>query len=327
MEDQATPEGIDQIWLREHRAFEEHADNLIVVDSQPKKWHPKLIALKNRVVEAARIYESRKAAKDKAARDRARSKAKGLDLDAITFLDVAENGMIFNKRDAVAFRVSSLTLNRALAIANTLFFEAESRGCTVAVDEQGSRLCIKFESASFSIAIRERQDFTLVKRTDFAASWDPEKQYRQTDKLAIAIDKYPGSKFEFVDTTTRRVEQCLNDLFIRMYTTVVASRAADRVNKIKDVQRAIANQAYEAITRQRAIEATQKTDLEARRKLLIDESALWHHAQQIRAYLNHVRDRSENPQHPEMQEWIKWAMNVADHLDPTSKRIESIHKP
>lgn len=327
MEVHATPEETDQIWLKERRAFEGHADNLIVVDDQPKKWHPKLIEWKNRAVEAARIYESRKAAKDKAARDRAKSKAKGPNWDAITFLDIAENGMIINRHDSFALRVSSLTLNRALAIANTLFFEAESRGCTVAVDEQGSRLCVKLESASFSIAIRERQDFILVKRPDFAASLGPEKQYRPTDKLAIAIDRHPGSKFEFVDTTTRRVEQCLNDLFIRMYTTVVAARAADRVKKIKDAQRAIANQAYEAITRQRAIEATQKADLEARRKLLIDESALWHHAQQIRAYLNHVRDRSENPQHPEMQEWIKWAMSVADHLDPTSKRIESIHKP
>ena len=177
------------------------------------------------------------------------------------------------------------------------------------------------EAASFSIAIRERQEFTLVKRTGFSASLGPEKQYRPTDKLAIAVEKNSGGRFEFVDTTTMRVEQRLNDLFIRLYTTVVAARVADRVQKVNDRQRAIAKLAYEEITRQRAVDAQLKAEENARRKALAEESSSWHEAQRIRAYSTHVMNRAEDPQRPEVQQWFAWAMGVADQWDPTAKRV------
>jgi hypothetical protein len=59
-----------------------------------------------------------KAAKAKAIEVRAKSKSSGPNLDALQFPNVDEGGMLFNRQDSVVFRVTSLTLNRALAIAN-----------------------------------------------------------------------------------------------------------------------------------------------------------------------------------------------------------------
>lgn len=315
----------DQIWLKEHCEFEERQTNLIVVDPTPTRWHPKLVELKNRLLDAAKKYESRRVAKAKALEARAKTKSTGPNWDALHFSDVDEGGMLFNRQDSVVFRVTLLTLNRALAIANAIFYAADSRGCAVGISNHGDRLLLQLEAASFSMAIRERQGFTLVKRTGFSASLGPERQYRPTDKLAIAVDKSPGSLFEFVDTATVRVEQRLNDLFIRLYTTVIAARVDARVQKIKAEQKAIADLAYEEITRRRAVEAKLKAEEDARRKVLVEESSAWQAAQNIRAYSAHVRNASGGMATTDVTNWHEWANAVADLMDPTMRRIAALH--
>lgn len=315
---------IDQMWLNKHREFEGQPENLIVVDPDPTKWHPKLIELRRKSLDAAKRFESGWLAKEKALAASARSKATGPNWEPLVYSYVDEGGMLFSRHDSVVFRVSLLTLNRALAIANALFCAAENRGCTVGVTPHGDRLLVQLESASFSIALRERQAFTMVERTGFSASLGPEKQYRPTDKLAIAVDKSPGSLFEIVDTASARVEQRLNDLFIRLYSTVVLARAASRVQKIKDEQRAIANLAYEELTRQRAVEAKLKADEDGRRRTLIEESAAWHEAERIRAYSRNVMEHAVAPTSLDVSQWFEWALSVAESKDPTSSRVAAI---
>jgi hypothetical protein len=310
----------DQIWLKERSEFEEQEANFIVVDPAPTRWHPKLIELKNKSLEAARIYQSRMVEKEKALAEMAKFKVRGPNLVALKYADVNEGGMLFNRQGSVIFRVSLVTLKRALAIANALFYAAQSRGCMVDVGAQGDRLRIQLELASFSISIRERQGHKLAERNGYT-----EKQYRAADKLAVAVDKHPGSQFEIVDTAAVRVEQRLNDLFTRLYTTVVAARVADRVQKIKSEQKAIADRAYEEITRRHAVEAKLKAEEDGRRKVLVEEFSAWQAAQNIRAYSAHVRNACGGMATTDVTNWHEWANAVADLMDPTMQRIAALH--
>lgn len=95
-------------------------------------------------------------------------------------------------------------------------------------------------------------------------------------------------------------------------------------NPIKDEAKLAAWAAYEAITKQRAIDAKAKADEDALRKVLLTEAAAWQHARQIREYSTHVLSLSPSPQPKSMLDWESWAKGIADRLDPALDRFQAL---
>ena len=319
---QTSPERNDRSWLDERLAFEQSPTNAIQFQSQPSKWHPVLIKYRDQLSLAAEEWGKRKRDKDA---ERLRNPMKKQDepnFDRPGFLGYFdETGMLFARHKATAFKVSIVTYKRALAIANTILFSAESRGCTVGYDKLSDRLTIRLEDAELLIAIRERQSFQTVN-----GPYGAEKKYEQTDKIAIAVDKRCGGHFELVDKSTVPVESQLNELFIRLYKSVVVARTESRLQSAKDELRKIENDAYEKITQQRTIEAKTKAEEKESRDMLAQEADRWQQAQKIRAYAAQISAMDGASQNQKTRAWVDWATRVADEMDPSISRHEELLK-
>lgn len=326
MEVTATPnpdERDDQLWLDQRLAFEEVEENLIKVESTPKKWHPVLVKFRDQLTAAAEKWEKDRQAHDSAKNRNPNRKQPGTDFDEHVFSSTGYDvGMLVRRHQGSAFRVTTLTYERALAIANAILFAAESRGCTVGHNELRSRLSIRLENAEQYVALLERQDYKTVK-----SSYGVEKRYKQTDKVVVSVEQLFGSRFELVDKQTRPVESRLNEFFVRLYRSVVVARAATRVQTEKDELKKVQDAAYEEITRQRAIAAKLKAEEQERRDALIDEAALWQQAEQIRAYAAHVLSHPKANVNPSALTWRDWATSIADQIDPSGGRLRTLISP
>ena len=242
----------DQRWLESRIAFEKQPENRIVINVKPARWHPKLITTRSHLINMVNQYA--KDVKDRAAYEKRRSETNypALNFDAIRWMDLDPGGLLIRRRRSAGFRVSTLTYERALAIANTLIFEGEARECIVAVEDGSGCLNIKFEDAEFSISIREKQDFEMVNRPPLFSSLGLERKHRPTDRLALVGKRNLGSTFELIDSAERRVEDQLNDIFVRLFRFVVLMREKAREEKAKQERQAVTRAVNENLARQRA---------------------------------------------------------------------------
>jgi hypothetical protein len=295
---------------------------MIEFQINPIKWHPVLIKYRDQLNEAAEKWEKRKQAREAERLSNSKKKQVGPNFDGPGFIGYFEKtGMLVARHHATAFRVSTITYKRALAIANTILYSAESRGCTVGYNEFCSRLVVNLENAYLHFAIRERQNFQTIN-----GPYGAEKIYEQTDKIAISVDRPTGGRFELIDKKAQPVETQLNELFVRLYKSVVVARAESRLQRAKDERREIENEAYEKITQQRAIEAKMKAEEKDSRDSLIHEADRWQHTKKIREYAAQVIAMAGPRPNQKTLDWVDWATSVADEMDPSIARHEMLLK-
>ena len=125
-----------------------------------------------------------------------------------------------------------------------------------------------------------------------------------------------------MDESNRRLEDRLNNLFCRLYRSVVGSRERKNIEAIRR-ERQVERQAYaESLAHQRAVEAAVAAAEATRREELMSEAARWHHAQQIRAYVEAawILEPGASP----VAEWCSWALQTASDLDPLPARIAGL---
>lgn len=323
-------EPADAEWLREKLAFEAQPGNLIAVDPDPHRWHPALRPtrdfLANAVKEREKMIKERdRYHKEREAAEKRRIKqAWAPNLNFVSWVRLDDGGLLVDRHKTNGFRVSTLTMPRALAVANALMFAAEARSCLVTIEEPAGRIRLQLEGAWLSIAIRERQEVETVKRTSSYGLSETVKVNRPRDELALVADCSPSGTLELRDREDNRIEGRLNEVFTRLYAKVVAGREQGREDRARLHRQAIQRAAYEEVTRQRALEMKVKAAEESRQKTLLDESSSWHQAEQVRGYVAHVRSSATPDQQSEVDHWCTWALEYADGIDPTVKRLRAL---
>jgi hypothetical protein len=114
----------DQQWYDQRIAFEELPENKIVVDLTPKRWHPAVVALRDKYRTAAKEYESyRKRVETRASKAKPQVRVThprpSWDEPSWKWRWFEASGqMLFDTHKASPLRVSLVTYERALAIVN-----------------------------------------------------------------------------------------------------------------------------------------------------------------------------------------------------------------
>lgn len=306
------PRPEDLAWLSERQVFEAEPQNRIVVEQPPRKWHSGIQALRLRCEAALKAHALQSARLEKEMRKPRRTGE--LNLAAIERFDYEEGGLIFRRHIASAVRVSAVTFDRALAIGNALFVTADMRGCTCKVAPKFDRIVLELEGACFQIAIRERQDTHQDEETTGY-------RRRPTDRIALNVED-GRRKFEVMDREGERVEERLNEVFLRLYEAVVRARIAQRIQVEKDRLHAIRNEAYLAITKERAAKVALLADDAKREEALLSEAKAWEEASRIRAYAEHIKKQAGDS----ASEWYDWALHLANAKDPTKPRLNTLGK-
>jgi hypothetical protein len=320
----------DAIWLEQRESFESDPANHIVVELQPKKFHPLLLETRSRLIEkvkesAKQIVEAQKEA------NRPRGGVWEPNINSASLSYFEQRGQILDlyKRD-MPFRFTPLTYERGLAIANALFYSAEKRGFEIIKAKDKNNLCIKIDGGEVNIRISEKlldevvdpknlsEIDRLISRTKIKVP---------TDTLRLHLSSAgTSSETEIADTDDKLLQDNLNLVFCKIYKLVIRSKAKHR--EWAEWRRKCAEENRQREEREKVrLEALRLQEIESqKRKELLKEANDWQSAKLIYEYVAHF-DALENIQKCEsFLEWKKWATEAANELNPTSNTIKRIIK-
>jgi hypothetical protein len=230
-----------------------------------------------------------------------------------------------NAQKCLDIRVSGSTLPRALRIMDALLKALEARNISVELTgetELPTRVTVLGET--FGIGLeekvhrREKELTPAQKREKERDSWRydrTEYTYHPSGQLVLCIKRDAGSygRQNWSDGKIQRVELMLNKFICALFRSAVSGRS----NKL---QRAIDE--AERLERQRKNEEIRQLQQRerARLELLEKHTDAWKRSQVIREYIEAVRERAQEEAFmygdQPVFEWIEWALEQADRLDP-----------
>jgi hypothetical protein len=303
----------DESWLVKQLEYEDLEETAIKVDLQPKRWHEavekiqsQLTTEKQRFTKALAAFEGGGSAKFNPERFGVKS------YEWFWFMRAGQ--VLCSSHKRMAMRVSPGTCDRALAIVNAIFQEAERRGYKVKCEEEFERFVVEVRETPIRFRLVERQA-EEIRDVDGR----PEKVKFPTGTLVLFIgEQYLGER-QITESSDSPLEHRINDAFKSIYRRVVRERDRER-------EREAWNRAYEEKLRLAAEERRRKeaearaSERERRRKTaLLVEAKKWRDATLIREYVSYKTTISGSVKTPELEEWASWALRAAHELDPAPR--------
>lgn len=230
--------------------------------------------------------------------------------------------------DSLDIRVAPGNTGRALRIMNALIKSLEVRGYRVAIDAQNKHattVTLLGQTLEFKLdEILRRSEH--VQTTDekkqlekYPLSYAPRYEFRPTGRFALRIKGWSeGKRHNQSDSDERLLEDCLNDFIADLIRVAAISKAKDLEWKERERKWAEERRRQEEQEKLRREEA-------ARLKALEEEALAWHRSNQIRAYVEAIREaaahRDGNMQPDQkLHDWVSWALQQADRMDPLKIR-------
>lgn len=217
-------------------------------------------------------------------------------------------------------RVTAASLDRALQVLAKILAVLDGQAIKVEVLEQGGTVaCIEGRKIAFGIEEPIRKLVTQKPRVPNPTDkWDYDRivTFEPSGQLVLSIYSSSwethGLRQKWSDAKTRRVESLIPDFIAGMMRTALALRRAeeDRIRQENERQK-----------REREREALRKLVAEEERKLEQFNEWMdnWERAERMRrfiaAYAAKTSSRAPENQ-PNYREWIEWANQQADRLDP-----------
>ncbi len=222
-------------------------------------------------------------------------------------------------------KVGTDSLERALRIMDALLKALDGRGFTVSVDEKKrTTATVLGESVAFALeelVDRTERPLTPAQEKDKARNpWKysrPQYDYSPSGRLSIKITDPSWGEIgrrSWSDGKKQRIENVLNAFM----AALIQAAAAEREHRIQREK-----WAREQAERERRQREWQRRKQAEERQLwaLFTDAECWQKSQQIRAYVQAVQESAERtlgriePASP-LEEWIGWARQQADRLDP-----------
>jgi hypothetical protein len=318
------PNDEDELWLRERAAFESNATNQIAVDMCPQRWHPLIRALRTRIEAKVMKLDRSKRAEDRSELRRKGGSAPSANFDAWEWRSFVHSGQLLEDgRRACAFRASISNRERALAIANTFFLEAEARGYSLSHSEREGRYKIEGHEGSVDFRISEKLLTKTKKARRYGGRLEDEKYREPSGCLTFYLEVGYFSGSQFSDTTGSMLQDQLNRAFVALSKLVVRCRVRARKQELARIER---QRHEEEMAERRRLEEDERQRVSAeraRQRALYKESARWAKALEIRRYIEHVSLLAPDTASPNFTEWRSWATATAKTLDPTEPRVAS----
>lgn len=232
--------------------------------------------------------------------------------------------------------VSRNQLDRALRIMDTLIKALASRGYTLEVSAESGQTSVTVAGEKLAIGLREGRMRVphLLTREERRSSYYgtiPRYDYAPSGELYLEIlelDRYPGVRVRrrWSDSARQQLENCLGS-FIEGVTVAAAAlkewramRERQRQRELEEVRRRLEEE------RRLLQEEERRRAEEARRQQLLADAEAWARAEMLRSYLRAAADQKRledgdiDPD-SEFGQWLQWATQVADGLDPLKKRV------
>ena len=156
-----------------------------------------------------------------------------------------------------------------------------------------------------------------------------EKHKVPTGRLRITVTQGWREVAVLEDKGNVRLETLLDRFFIALYKAVIKQWRDARQSKLLEEQERLDELRRAEVERIRAEKGRIAAAERRRREALCAEARRWKEAENIRSYVTCVRANATDPAgSPDAQaprptdDWAKWALAVADELDPTRARLQ-----
>jgi hypothetical protein len=212
--------------------------------------------------------------------------------------DVNHPGMAVTAKGQLDIRVTAANAGTALRFMDTLIKCVRARGHTFKAENDGSYVLIR--NVRLRVNFRERT--TRVRVHD-----KPYQDYEWRPNGVVAFRLNSRLQAEWQDLKTQMLEEQLPKVLAKL----------ELATKQEEAYLANALVWQENWERQRKMQAERDARQRKEResfKELIDKARQWKQAQLIRTYLSESKDAN--------QEWIAWALQKADWLDPTKDTLD-----
>jgi hypothetical protein len=233
-------------------------------------------------------------------------------------------------RKCLDVKISKGNIDRAMRIYDTLIKAIEKRGFGISVNESngtttvsilGEVLEIKLEEPSNKV---ERELTQEEKKKLFQNGWIYDRyRYVPSGKLVFRINEYiDGIRKSWSDGKKHRLEDLLNSFIIGL----IRAAGQEKVKRLEREQREREWREQEEARRKKAEEIQKEKE---RVERLLREVEAWQNAQQIRTYIEAVKQAAIQKHGfintgSELDNWLKWATQQADRFDPLAENPPSI---
>lgn len=258
-----------------------------------------------------------------------------------------KQGLLVPKvKRCIDVKVSREHLDRCLRLLDAVFKDWEGRGNCVAIDtsaEKGVTVMKAGEEEIQLSIVEEVKEFEIEPTEEELLrpkwTWKKRSEMRPTGNLTVHLS---GDHIANARTFNRRYRDG-QDAPIEKKGARIIDAALQYLEQRKahheEMERE--RQMWEEHRRQRAIEEKKKEkkarkrekkkkrlEKEKRRvEKLLEDSEQWAEAQRLRSFIEAYRAKfSEEEGEPENSEWLQWATQVADGLDPLCKEDQEIRQ-
>ena len=228
-------------------------------------------------------------------------------------------------------RVSPANLPRALRILDSIVKWFEANGFPLIMDrarrssaylqlhDEQMRFLI-YENANQIAHIPTKEE--LERQAKYSLYTPRPWDYVPSGKLSLIIESYSsdGIQKKWIDTASKVIEERLHHLITNMFQ-IAYLKKQDRLERDeRERLRQLERERLAEEKRLREIEAQKLADLE-------NQASRWEKSNQLRGYIEAVKRQAEMQASSEfdkkVEEWVSWASQHADNLDPLQGDILS----
>ncbi len=233
------------------------------------------------------------------------------------------------RRSFLDVRATPGSWDRALKLMHMVLLAAEQLGYRIRIDaEKGTILTVLGED--ISIGLKEKVTRSEVQQQEGPVprfSFLREKyKYAPTGLLVLSVKGFylHKARANWSDTARAQIEEHLGDFFSGLVEVV--ARLRDRESKWKERERQ--RQETERIEQERRRKAQEERD---RVQQLMHDAENWQKASILRRYVAartkaQQFNNAEATSLKEFLEWSKWAIGIADSLDPLLRPAEKLQQ-
>lgn len=237
-----------------------------------------------------------------------------LHLKSFTSWGNEQNQKLFPEKKSFDVIVGKSNLNRAKLILDTFFKAIEGRGHSIAIDEENSYL----------EAFGEKLRIRFWEKSKYIGNQN-ENSYRDMELSGILSIQYFRIRNyverEWADTPYAKLEEKLG----RVIGSLEFYAKKEKAERLEQEERWRVQKVKEELIKER----NARKEKEFKNfKTLLDQSQRWEKAQSLRSFINHIQNNpSEWRETENLSDWISWAKDKADWLDPTFKKKDPFLNP
>lgn len=225
-----------------------------------------------------------------------------------------------NDPDGLDIRVTDEQRERARAFLDDLKVRLSRLGVSLVVPNPRlwrAEMYLQLGGLRARLRLRERSKLVRLKKGKTDNIFDPKVAYAPNGTLQLEAEgSYPHLAWRDSKIPLQERAQAITDEILSMFVGM------------RDKKLAKEREAAEAAQRRRDERARKAAEAHAteKRDALLKEVSAWKQAGSLREYVAEGQASASTALSDYGEEWIRWALAVADHLDPLEDRLSNLQQ-